>query len=518
MRVAIDRANVVAVRAQQGRQTRPQRAVDRGAEPVFSFRRGQLAIALSLAGSLIGSTALAQTVTGPNPDTKGPGRVAKRTSHKKAEMPRKTSDQFQRTMDLAQKKPSPFAKFDNLREKGMELNIPGPADTVTKDLGGVRSALADVGIGYVAWTQDTFINNLLPNAAQSTIAKQLYSGQNPTFSTSNYLMVTYDLSRYGITDGQIIAGTERQYANWNPLLPDRWGINEIAYYQTFFDKRLELKTGYLRNSNEFGISLASVNAGASVFGPSANILYQGGMSSNQSPTPALNLKFNIDGAWYNKLSIQRAISPDGVAAYIAENPTGLNWSTPNAGLLLLDEVGYDNKAAPGVPKTVFRAGAGFNNSNYANLEYPKQPRADENRFYYVIADRQLLQTNVQSSASRGIYGGFSAMYAPPELNKVSQYYELRLFAKGLFDSRPDDQISLIATDTIWSNFSVDAAAAAGNLVHRDSKAISGTYSAHLAPGIYTSLGISYINHPTAITYTSKTGHALNFSLATSVFF
>ncbi|QOZ33229.1 carbohydrate porin [Bradyrhizobium sp. CCBAU 53421] len=518
MRAEIKSAETVSAPVPHCNQTEGQCFCAQPALNVRRTRQRGTVITLSLAACLIGTSAQAQTVAASNSQSDSSDKIAKTRTQQKADKAKKKDNQYQKTVVANQKADDPFAKFNNLTEKGMEVGIPGPADTVTQDIGGVRSALASVGVGYVAWTQNTFVDNVLPNAAKSTIANQLYSGQNPTFYTSNYMMVTYDLSRYGIPDGQVIVGTERQWATWNPVLPDRWGINEIAYYQTFFDRKLELKVGYLRNSNEFGVSLASANAGANVFGPSGSILYQGGMSSNQAPTPAINLKLNVDGNWYDKISFQRAISPDGVATYINQNPTGLDWRTPNAGLLVLNEFGYQGKAAPGSPQTVFRAGAGFNNSSYTNLEYPKQPRADENGFYYLTFDQQLWQSNVRSSASHGIYGGFSVMYAPPDLNTVSQYYEVRLYSKGLFESRPDDQISLVVTDTVWSNFAVAAAAAQGKLVHSDSKGISATYSAHLAPGIYTSVGLSYINNPTAITYTPPIGHALNFSVTTSIFF
>ncbi|MGY4167819.1 carbohydrate porin [Bradyrhizobium sp. USDA 4529] len=482
-----------------------------------SKQRG-LVIGLSVAAGLVSSSALAQTANVPTPKSDSPDKVSQRKAQKKPRASQGTTKLSPKKIDLYQTKVDPFAKFQNLREKGLAITIPGPADTVTQDKGGVRSALAEVGIGYIAWTQDSFANNLMPDAARSTIAKQLYNGQNPTFNTVNYMMVTYDLSRFGIPDGQIIVGSEQQAFTWQPGGPDRWGINTIAYYQTFFDRKLELKVGYLRNSHEFAGTTVGGNAGSNVFGPSSNVLYQGGMSSNAAPTPAINLRYNFDERLYTKASIQRAISPDGVFTEVTQNPTGLNFTTPNAGVLLLDETGYQTKAAPGVLDTWLRAGAGFNNSHYTNLAYPKQARADQNNFYYVAADRQFLQTDIQGKASRGIYGGFSVMGAPPDLNKVSQYYEVRLYAKGLFDSRPSDQISIVATDTVWSNISVQTALAAGNLVHSDSKAISGTYTAHLAPGVYLNLGLSYINHPTSITYTPQTGHALNFSVSTSVFF
>lgn len=521
MRVKTNSTDFAIARGRQNDEINPLYLVSGQA---FRFRsttkEGGLMVALCLTACLAGSSAMAQTINGPKPET--PDNVAKRNAQKKkdpAEKMRKKGPAGASALALsANPRADKFAKFERLRIKGYAIGLPGPADTVDQDKGGLRSALAEIGIGYVGWTSFFFVNNLLPNAAKSSIANQLYSGQNPTYYTQNYLMVTYDLSRYGIPDGQIVVGTQHQAWTWQPGGPDRFGIDTVTYYQTFFDRKLELKIGYLMNSYEFAGTQVGGNAGANVFGPSSNVLYQGGMNYAPAPTPGLNLTYHFDDRLYTKVSFQRSTSPDGTFTQITANPTGLNWSTANAGVLLLDETGYRKKAAPGLPETWLRAGVGFNNSNYTNLAYPKQPRADQNNFYYVAADRQFLQTDVQGTASRGIYGGFSVMGAPPDLNKVSQYYEVRLYAKGLFDSRPSDQISIVATDTTWSNISVQTALAAGKLVHSDSKAISGTYTAHLAPGIYFNVGLSYIDHPTSITYTPQTGHALNFSASTSIFF
>ncbi|MGY4426435.1 carbohydrate-selective porin OprB [Bradyrhizobium sp. JR6.1] len=110
------------------------------------------------------------------------------------------------------------------------------------------------------------------------------------------------------------------------------------------------------------------------------------------------------------------------------------------------------------------------------------------------------------------------MGAPPDLNRISQYYELRLYAKGPFDSRPSDLIALVATNTAWSKFAVDAALAKGQLAHRDTTAITGTYTAHFAPGIYASVGLSYVHNPASVTHTPKTEHALNLLVSTLIFF
>ncbi|MGY3238367.1 porin [Bradyrhizobium sp. USDA 4472] len=424
---------------------------------------------------------------------------------KRANADRPTQTSTQTTID--------FARYDNLREKGLWFNIPGPADTIDQDKGGVRSALADVGIGYIGWTQNSFANNLLPNAARSTIANQLYMGQNPTFASANFMIVTYDLSRFGISDGQIVLGVEQQYSTWDRPGPDRVGLNTLAYYQTFFDRTVELKLGYLRNQNEFAGTLFG-----GITGSNMAALLQAGMSTNAAPTPAVNLKYNFDPRLYNKVSVQRSISPDGPYVQITENPTGLNWSTPHAGILLVDEAGYKSKAASGVPDTWLRAGVGFNSSRYTSLTDPSRRSEDGNNFHYIAADRQFWQNDADGTPSRGIYGGFSIMGAPADLNRISRYYELRLYARGAFDSRSSDLIALVASNTSWSKFAVDVALAGGRLAHRDTTAITATYTAHLAPGIYAGVGLSYVHNPTSITHTPQTEHALNLLVSTLIFF
>ncbi len=338
-------------------------------------------------------------------------------------------------------------------------------------------------------------------------------GQNPTFASANFMIVTYDLSRFGISDGQIVLGGEQQYSTWDRSGPDRVGLNTLAYYQTLFDRTVELKLGYLRNQNEFTGTLFG-----GITGSNMSALFQAGMSTNAAPTPAVNLKYNFDDRLYNKISVQRSISPDGPYVQIKENSTGLSWSTANAGILLIDEAGYRSKAAPGAPDTWLRAGVGFNSSRYASLVDPKQKRESGNHFYYIAADRQLWQSKVNETPNRGIYGGFSIMGFPPDLNRISQYYELRLYARGTFDSRPSDLIAIVASRTRWSTFAVDAALAKGQLAHGDTTAITGTYTAHLAPGIYAGVGLSYIHNPTSVTHTPQTEHALNLLISTLVFF
>src|SRR4249919_4392317 len=100
---------------------------------------------------------------------------------------------------------TPTLDFESLRVKGLTIALPGPQDTIDPDFAGIRSSLAALGIGYIGYTNNSFFDNILP-AERSTFGQQVYNGQKPTFVTNNTMQMTYDLSRYGISDGQIVVG------------------------------------------------------------------------------------------------------------------------------------------------------------------------------------------------------------------------------------------------------------------------------------------------------------------------
>jgi porin len=100
---------------------------------------------------------------------------------------------------------TPSPDFESLRVKGLNIALPGPQDTIDPDFAGIRSSPAALGIGYIGYTNNSFYNNVLP-AERKTFGQQAYNGQKPTFFTNNVMQLTYDLSRYGILDGQIVLG------------------------------------------------------------------------------------------------------------------------------------------------------------------------------------------------------------------------------------------------------------------------------------------------------------------------
>ena len=91
---------------------------------------------------------------------------------------------------------------------------------------------------------------------------------------------------------------------------------------------------------------------------------------------------------------------------------------------MINELGYRKEAAPGQLATWVRAAPMFNTSRYTDFAFGG--RSTGNYGAYFLADQQFVQlAPMAGQAARGVYAGVSAMYAPPEFNRFSQYYELR---------------------------------------------------------------------------------------------
>ena len=93
------------------------------------------------------------------------------------------------------------------------------------------------------------------------------------------MQLTYDLSRYGIPDGQIVLGGIYNFDTWAPGGPNALSVATLSYYQTFLNKLVELKIGYLANAVEFWGPFLAGNLAASIFGPSATIPVELGINA-----------------------------------------------------------------------------------------------------------------------------------------------------------------------------------------------------------------------------------------------
>jgi porin len=402
---------------------------------------------------------------------------------------------------------TPTPDFEVLRIKGLTVALPGPQDTIDPDFAGIRSSLAALGIGYIGYSNNNLFDNTLP-AERTTFGQQVYNGQKPTFFTNNVMQMTYDLSRYGISDGQVVVGGIYNFDTWERGGPNASSLATLSYYQTFLSRQVELKIGYQANVLEYWGQFLAGNLSSGIFGPGGLIPVEAGLSAWAWTKPAINIKVNGPHGLYNKFGVQVASSPDGPFAEKTANRTGLDWSTPNSGVLAIDEVGYRKEAAPGQRATWVRAASIVNTSRYVDFEFGG--RNTGNHAAYVLADRQFVQlAPVEGQAARGWYAGVTAMCAPPEFNRVSQYYELRLYGMGLLPPRPTDMVSLVVSRNVFSHYLVDAALQSGELPHAGNFSITAAYYAPIAPGIRAGIGLGYTNNPTPVIYTPQTGSALN---------
>ena len=423
---------------------------------------------------------------------------------------------------------NPYAQADQLKVRGWTIPLPGAADTADGGLFGARNAAASEGISWLGFSTTTFQDNVLrhghPPGANSALPgnskEEQYNGQLPTYNSSNALFVNYDLNRYGIPDGQISVGAFIVTNNWNPSGPNGFGIAQASYYQTFLNRRVEVKVGLLENNLEFLGTQIGGNLAGGIFGVNAAIPVENGQSLPSYGLPGVNVKLNLPGNFYDKFGVQRSISPGGPLVERQENPNNVaRFTVPNAGALVVDEAGYRVPPAPGQMSTWVRASVDYNSSRYNDFT---TRRLHQGNFgLYLLADRQLIQTAPNAgpgSALRGIYAGFSAMYAPSYFNAFSQYYEARIYGFGLIPGRPFDLLTLVANRNVFSEDAVRVVRSFGVLAHDNANTFTAAYSAHVLPGTNLNVGVSYVDNPTPITYNRTTGSALNVITNLFVFF
>ena len=418
---------------------------------------------------------------------------------------------------------NPYALADSLKYRGWIVPLPGALDTADQGLFGVRDTLAENGISYFGFSTTTFQDNIIRHGLPAgnqfgphSRDNQSYAGQLPTYTTANTIFLMYDLARYGIPDGQIsIAGSLLQ-TNWQPGDPNGINVGQISYYQTLFNRLLEIKVGYLTNNLEYLGTQIGGNIGAGLFGVSAAIPFEEGQNLGSFPTPAANVKVNLPDNFYTKLGVQRGTSPDGLQAERLENPTSIRFVGPNDGVVVIDETGYRVNAAPGQMSTWIRGAANYTSSRYVN--FSTDERTQPNYGLYLLGDRQIFKTAPNGgprAAFQGLYVGFSAMFAPKYLNAFSQYYEGRIYGFGLIPGRPFDLTSFAWDQNVFSRVLVNEGRAFGQLAHTDANTFTGSYNLHLVHGVNVAVGLSYTDHPVPITYTRSSGSSL--SVLTNLF-
>jgi porin len=368
------------------------------------------------------------------------------------------------------------------------LRQTAPCDTVSPELGGMRAALAENGFGFFGGFSPSYRYDVLGHNE----TPQQYNGQNPTWRQSAKVGLTYDLTRLGFGgDAQLTVAVSTETGSFKSSNPNFLTMSIFAVNQRFLDGRVEVQYGYFPLIRQFYGMVLGGNSSAAALGPTSVIPVQLGLSLF-SPSPAVTVEVrDASQQWYNKLGLARSASPKGFQYDLDENPTGFKLHVPGSRGLLIDEFGYKANAAPNRAFAWYRAGVIYNTSHYT--DYRNGGETDRNYGGYMAVTRQLTQPDGRSP--RGLYGDFKVNYAPADRNLYASDFQLTAYYLAPFDGRPNDMASVGFTRSYFSKYVRRLVAGSGTGAEHSSTALSVSYAAKVARGIYWVNGLTYQQGP-----------------------
>jgi porin len=349
-----------------------------------------------------------------------------------------------------------------------------------------RRALFKHGMLLRANVVPRFTVNLLDGPVPSD--EQRYIGHQPTFIWGLNPVFAADLRQLHLAQAQLNVGFAWKWSNWGPAGPNATTMSTLYLFRRWGDRRVEMKAGYNINDQEFvGLQVGgSSSTGAQ--GVYATLPFEVGMSYYPLMAPSLNFRFRAPGRTYFKTAAQRSLDAAGGQSTIDRNPSGLEFLQEGNGLLLINEVGFQRASSARTRQTWFRAGYLWNSTLSTNKGTGEQE--DGNYCVYGLIDLQLRRRDPARPA-QGLYLGGSAMTVPSKFNAYDRCYELRVYQRAPFASRPTDVLTFIASYRGHSKYVTDALAAQGKTYWTDSRSFTGTYTLHLTRGSYLSLSAGY---------------------------
>jgi porin len=386
---------------------------------------------------------------------------------------------------------------------------PDLGDTLLGDAGGVRSALADHGFAGYLFVGGTQWQNLLKSPTK-TDGTQMYVGQKYTAEMFDAFLLTYDLGHIGLSGAQILVDGGCSVSSFLPAFARACRAQNLTFYDSFFRGRVELTAGILANDLAFVDTYVGGNTNTGAFGPQAVLPVQSGLSNQPGVAPGLNVTYHLDSKWYDKIGVQRSVSPEGlVQDYSHFDRHGLAFTEPNAKALVIDEVGFRQTATSDEFFTYVRMGGLYNWTQYRDFT---TGGTSTNWNTYLLADRQFIRADADLPY-RGWYGGFSVMESPSNVNVFRSYYEARVYDIAPFKSRPADQFNVVSTYSLFSGDARQYYFKQGFYPPRKSTAsVTMAYAYKVTHGTYITPGLSYTNNPSFI-YEPGQGHDLNFFLS-----
>jgi porin len=383
--------------------------------------------------------------------------------------------------------PAPLeSSIEDLNLLGAAVTNPPFTDTVLGADSAFRRALFEQGTVLRANIVPRFTVNLLDGPVPE--AEQRYIGHRPTFIWGLNPVFASDLRQLGLEHAQLNVGFAWRWATWGPAGPNATAVSTLYLFKRWGDRRVEMKAGYNINDQEFvGLQVGgSSSTGAQ--GVYAVLPNEVGMSYYPLTAPTLAFRFRGPGRTYFKTAAQRSLDAAGAQSTIDRNPSGLEFLQEGNRLLLINEAGFQRASSAGTRHAWFRTGYLHNSTLYTN-KATGEPESG-NYCAYALLDLQLRAPN-RARPSQGLYLGGSAMTVPSKFNAYDRYYEVRVYQRAPFASRPTDVLTFIAAYRGHSHYVTDALAAQGKTYWNNSGSLTGTYSLHLTTGTYLSLSAGY---------------------------
>jgi porin len=386
---------------------------------------------------------------------------------------------------------------------------PSLEDPLLGNVGGVRSALADYGIAATIYVSGTQFQNLLDSPTK-TNGSQAYIGQKYTAFSLDGVFATYDLGHIGLQGAQIIVDAGCSVSSDLSLYARGCRALDLSFNDSFFSGRVDLSAGILPNDVEFVDTYVGGNLNTGAFGPAAILPVQSGLSQQPGGAPGLNLTYHFDANWYDKIGVQRSLSPQGIVQdYSNFNRHGLTFTEPNVKELVIDEAGFRQTASADTYSTYIRAGGLYNWTQYTDFS---TGGTAANWNAYLLADQQLTRPE-PARAYRGWYGGFTVMESPSNVNVFRSYYEVRLYDIGPFESRPEDQFNIVGTHALFSGDARQFYIEQGVYPpQKDTSSVTLAYAYKLTHSTYLQSGLAFTNNPSFLTEPGQ-GHDLNFFIS-----
>jgi porin len=393
---------------------------------------------------------------------------------------------------------------------GGDTTMPPFSDSIVDVDSDFRRGLASKGVALRVIAGAQYTQNTL--RAPVPMDDQVYVGESPYGNASITPVFTADLRQFHLHKAQVYISAVWNWVTWNPAGPKTLQLSNFYFYKEFGEQRVQLKAGYSNNDVEFVGIYVGGSLATSAQGVYAVLPYEVGMSYWPLTSPTFNVRIKGPKDTYLKFALQRSLDAAGGPATVAGDHAGFRFIPRGDKLLDINEVGLKQESRSNTPEIWFRAGYMRNSTVYQNLVTDQNQAG--NYVAYPLMDYQLRKPD-SGNPTHGLYVGGSVISASSHFNAYDRYYEARLYQEGTFRHRPYDVASLVASHTGYSKDATDSLIAQGQTVWSGSTTLTGSYSLHISPGNYLSLGLSYVHGPAI---TPRVPDALNFGTIWTAFF